>query len=211
LTLALCQSQSVVARLVGEETVGIAFASDRGPMIQSNQFLSFFIAGQEFAIRILCLSGVRLADGLSAFPLSDSVIRGILDYEGSLLPVIDVTAKFGPTRCPITPTTRVLIDVVTLDGERTSIGVLVEGISEAFELAKRRIQRAPIAMEGAEYLLGIAKFEDRSVPLIDLDRLLSKDDHKLIIALRSNGIEQMASSNAIEKIATDDADKRFSF
>ena len=189
-------------------------------MIQSNQFLSFFIAGRELACRILSLSGVRLADGMSAFPLSESVVRGVLDYEGSLLPVIDVTAKFGLSRCPITPTTRVLIVVVSIDGERTSIGVLVEGISEAFELAKRRILRAPNSMHGAEYLVGIAKFEDRSVPLIDVDRLLSRDDLKLIAALRSSGINQIAKSNGseqverssgIEQVATDDPDERFNF
>jgi len=158
-----------------------------------NQFISFFVASQEFAFPILRLCDVLLCDAMRALPSAQSAVRGVLDYEGSILPAIDVGAKFGLASSPATPLTRVMIVVVTVGGERTQIGVLVEGINEGFELSRRRIEKAPNTVTGAEYLIGVVKLEDRSVPLIDVERLLSPADLKLIAALRSSRIEPFAT------------------
>ena len=158
-----------------------------------NQFISFFVAGQELAFPILRLCDVLLCDAVRELPSAQSVVRGALNYEGSILPAIDVGAKFGLASSTTTPLTRVMIVVVTVGGERTQIGVLVEGINEGFELSRRRIERAPKTAIGAEYLIGVVKLEDRSVPLIDVERLLSQADLELIAALRSNGIEPFAA------------------
>ena len=160
---------------------------------EPNQFISFFVAGQELAFPILRLCDVVLSDAIRAFASTESAVRGALDYEGSILPAIEVGTKFGLASSPTTPLTRVMIVVVTIGGERTQIGVLVEGINEGFELPRRRIEKAPSTMAGAECLLGVVKLEDRSVPLIDVDRLLSLADLKLIAALRSSGIEPLAT------------------
>lgn len=157
-----------------------------------HQFISFFVAGQEFAFPILRLCDVLLCDAVRALPSAQSAVRGALDYEGSILPAIDVAAKFGLAASPITPATRVMIVVVAIGGERVPIGVLVEGINEGFELSRRRIEKAPSTIAGTEYLIGIVKLEGRSVPLIDVDRLLSPADLKLIAELRSGGIEPFA-------------------
>jgi purine-binding chemotaxis protein CheW len=161
---------------------------------EPNQFISFFVAGQELAFPILRLCDVVLSDAIRAFASTESAVRGALDYEGSILPAIEVGMKFGLASSPTTPLTRVMIVVVTIGGERTQIGVLVEGINEGFELPRRRIEKAPSTMAGAEYLMGVVKLEDRSVPLIDVDRLLSVADLKLIAALKSSGIEPLAAA-----------------
>ena len=160
---------------------------------EPNQFISFFVAGQELAFPILRLSDVLLSDAMRAFSSTESALRGALDYEGSILPVIDVGTKLGLASNPITPLTRVMIVLLTIGGERMQIGVLVEGINEGFELPRRRIEKAPSTTAGAEYLIGVVKLEDRSVPLIDVDRLLSPADLKLIAELRSGGIEPFAA------------------
>jgi purine-binding chemotaxis protein CheW len=157
-----------------------------------HQFISFFVAGQEFAFPILRLCDVLLCDAVRALPSAQSAVRGALDYEGSILPAIDVGAKFGLTSSPTTPT-RVMIVVVTVGGDRTQVGVLVESINEGFELPRRRVEKAPNTVAGAEYLIGVVKLEDRSVPLIDVERLLSPADLKLIAELRSGGVEPFAA------------------
>ena len=166
---------------------------------EPNQFISFFVAGQEFAIPILRLCDVLLSDAIKALPSTESAVRGAVDYEGSISPAIEVGAKFGLASSPTTPLTRVMIVVVTLCGERTQIGVFVEGINEGFELPRRRIEKAPSTMAGAEYLIGVVKLEDRSVPLIDVDRLLSRADLELIAALRSRGIEPFAATEVNDR------------
>ncbi|HEX4803729.1 MAG TPA: chemotaxis protein CheW [Myxococcaceae bacterium] len=158
-----------------------------------HQFISFFVAGQEFALPILRLCDVLLCDAVRALPSAQSAVRGALDYEGSILPAIDVGAKFGLTSSPTSPSTRVMIVVVTVGGDRTQVGVLVESINEGFELPRRRVEKAPNTVAGAEYLIGVVKLEDRSVPLIDVERLLSPADLELIAQLRSGGVEPFAA------------------
>jgi purine-binding chemotaxis protein CheW len=163
---------------------------------EPNQFLSFFVAGQELAFRILRLCGVQSSDAMRPLASNESAVRGVLDYEANALPVIDVAAKFGLGQSPIGPSTHVMIVVAAIDGERAPIGVLVESINEGFELPKRRIQKAPSTMPGSKCLIGVGNVGNRSIPLIDVDRMLSDHDLKLIDALRSSGTEPSATVDA---------------
>ena len=102
-------------------------------------------------------------------------VRGVMNLRGSVVPVIDLTVKFGLPESPVTNRTCIVIAEVALDGEPAVMGIVVDAVSQVLELSPADIEPPPAfgTSVRVDYLLGLGKFGDRFVLLLDIDRVLS--------------------------------------
>ena len=98
-------------------------------------------------------------------------VRGVTSVRGDIFSVVDMRAFLGLDAQPLR-TARLL--VVRLLTEEFSAGLLVEGVDRIVDIAADAIGAPESPLEGplAPFLNGICTIGDRTVAVLDLDRLL---------------------------------------
>ena len=149
------------------------------------QFLSFYSASTEMAIAILRLHDAIPSPVLKPVSSVSPAIRGVIDYRGNALPVLDVSMKLAPPTYEGAIQPWILVLDVSVDGERVILGVLAERIGEAFELDEGMMHTA-IGLGGAspaEFFRGLAEVDARLIPVVDMDLIVSAKGLQIASAL----------------------------
>ncbi|MFI5119143.1 MAG: chemotaxis protein CheW [Thermoanaerobaculia bacterium] len=164
----------------------------------STQYLCFRLAGEECAIGILKVREIIEYHTVTKVPAMPPWVRGVMNLRGSVVPVIDLTVKFGLPAGPVTNRTCIVIAEVALDGEPAVMGIVVDAVSRVLELAPADIEPPPAfgTSVRVDYLLGLGKFGDRFVLLLDIDRVLSVAELQRAVSLESQEAEPAGEETA---------------
>jgi purine-binding chemotaxis protein CheW len=114
-------------------------------------------------------------------------IEGVVDYQGRVVPIVNLRRRFELPPAPTATTTRILI--LNVAGEW--IGVVVDSVTEVSAFDRAALSDPPPLFRGlsAEYLKGILRRGERLVIVLDVDRLLASSDR---IALQRAGERELA-------------------
>src|SRR5260370_23819099 len=118
---------------------------EKEEMLQQ-QYLTFFLADEEYAINIQRVKEIIEYTTVTKVPKVPEWIRGVINLRGNVVPVVDLTVRFGLEAGPVTKTTCIVIVEVEQDSERTVIGVISYAV---FCLKKKKKQ----SLRAAEPLL----------------------------------------------------------
>ncbi|MBN1962415.1 MAG: purine-binding chemotaxis protein CheW [Deltaproteobacteria bacterium] len=173
---------------------------------QQNQFLSFFVAGEEYALGILEVKEIVELSKLTKIPSVPSAIRGVVNLRGRVVPVLDLALLFGLTETNITKRTCVVMIEAEWEGEQTVVGLLADAVSQVIELPKDSVQAAPAFGTKAkvDFLKGMANIGDKFVLILDLNSVL----HYLAIdtiSITDNLSKQILDSSANTAIVNSEA------
>ncbi|QSQ20907.1 purine-binding chemotaxis protein CheW [Pyxidicoccus parkwayensis] len=140
-----------------------------------SNYLSFVIAGEEYAVGILRVREIIEHCPITRVPGMPAAVQGVINLRGSVVPVVDLAVKFGMPPRPVTRWSCFVIVEVALDGQQTAIGLLTDSVSEVLELGPDDIEAPPAfgTRVRLDFLLGMGRHDDRFIMLLDLDRLLS--------------------------------------
>ena len=94
---------------------------------ERRQYLTFLLGREVFAIGILVIKEIIEFGDLTPVPMMPAFVRGVINLRGSVVPVIDLAARFG--RQPVQRTRRTCIVIVEVEdeGERQDAGLLAAG------------------------------------------------------------------------------------
>ena len=70
--------------------------------IPRTQFLSFVLAGEEYAVEILRVKEIIEYDNLTRVPAMPPAVRGVINLRGRVVPVLDLALRFGLPQSVIT-------------------------------------------------------------------------------------------------------------
>src|SRR5882724_12144984 len=108
-----------------------------------NQYLTFFLAGEEYAISILQVTDIIECGVVTRVPGTPQSIRGVHNLRGTVVPVIDLPVKFGLPATEITRRTCVVIVEIRVDDEALVMGVMADSVHQVVDLGPDQIQPAP--------------------------------------------------------------------
>ena len=156
------------------------------------QFLTFLLGGEPFAINILVVKEIIEYGALTEVPLMPDFIRGVLNLRGQVMPVIDLAARFGRAPAEVARRTCIVIVEMENDGEIQDVGVVVDSVSEVMDVGVSAIQSAPAfgAKISSDFIEGMVEVNERFVIILKIDRVLSIDEMALL-----SSIEQDAAEN----------------
>lgn len=142
------------------------------------QYLTFHLAGEEYAIGILRVKEIIQYEAITRVPTAPPSIRGVINLRGSVVPVVDLAVRFGLVSTEVTKWTCIVIVEVELDGDRTVMGVLADSVSQVVDLLPDDIREAPAFGTRArvDHLLGMARMGRKFALILDIDRVLSEED-----------------------------------
>jgi purine-binding chemotaxis protein CheW len=154
---------------------------------QRNQYLSFNLAGSDYAVGILQVKEILQYEGVTRVPSVPPSIRGVINLRGAVVPVLDLAVKFGLPSTPVTKRTCVLIVEAVVDGERTVMGVMADAVREVLELGPDEVEPPPSfgTKVRVDFLTGMGKAGNGFVILLDLDRVVSAGERELAAQLAS--------------------------
>ncbi len=153
--------------------------------VEQTQYLSFSLAGEEYAIGILRVREILEYDTVTTVPQTPPSIRGVINLRGSVVPVVDLAVKFGLPATPLTKRTCIVIVEVDLEGTQTVMGVMADAVSQVMDLAPQDIEAPPAfgTRVRVDYLRGMGKVGRRFVLLLDVDRVLAAPDLAAALSL----------------------------
>ena len=139
------------------------------------QYLSFQLAGEEFAFGIMRVKEILEYDTITRVPNAPPAVRGVINLRGAVVPVVDLALLFGLAPTTVTKRSCVIIVEVRVDEQQLVMGILADAVNQVIELAPETIEPPPAfgSRVRVEYLVGMGKVDARKFVLIlDIDRLL---------------------------------------
>jgi len=142
------------------------------------QYLTFELAGEIYAIDILRVQEIKGWDKVTSVPNSPSYLQGVINLRGLIVPIIDLRKRFDMDIIAYTKTTVVIVMKVYGDTQDRTMGIIVDAVSDVHNFKKETIQAAPV-MHGAisnEFIQGLAKVDQKMIIVINIDALLNSNE-----------------------------------
>jgi purine-binding chemotaxis protein CheW len=136
----------------------------------SQEFVTFTIAGQLFGIPVLQVQDVLSSYHITPVPLAPPEITGSLNLRGRVITAIDVRIRLGlPEREPGADNMSI---VAENEGELYSL--MVDAVGEVLALSPNAFERNLPTLDPKfrSFSAGIYRLEDQLLVVLDVDRLL---------------------------------------
>ena len=143
-----------------------------------HQYLTFLLGGETFALCILGIREILEYEPPTDIPMMPAFIRGIVNLRGAVVPVIDLSARFGRGSSAVTKKTCIVIVETTRHDAVQVLGVVVDSVNEVLEITHSEIE-APPSFGGSvrtDFIEGMGKIRDRFVIVLKLDNVLSIEE-----------------------------------
>lgn len=175
-----------------DEQAGMAISQDQ------QQYLTFMLGGEVFAIGILAIKEIIEYGNLTEVPMMPDYIRGVINLRGSVVPVVDLSARFGRKNTELTRRTCIVIIEVASDQEKQVIGVVVDAVNEVLEIQADQIEPPPAfgAKIRTDFIRGMGKVEGKFVIILNVDNVLSIDDLGLLERVAEEDVTQLSGQGA---------------
>ncbi len=135
----------------------------------SMQLVSFKLGGETFGIEITKIREIILVGEITHVPETPAYIKGLINLRSTVIPVIDLRARFSLAESELTGESRIMVLHV---GNRT-IGIMVDSVNEVLRVNRDQISPAPptVTSSGNEYMTGLVRLKEDLLILLDVDRL----------------------------------------
>ena len=154
---------------------------------EADKLVTFRLGDDHFAADIHAVERVLRYTVPTSVPDMPAYIEGVMDYQGHVLPIVNLRRRFEMPAAEAKNETRTL--VLNVAGEW--IGVVVDAVTEVTGFDRAAVAPPPRLFRGlaGEYLKGIIRRGDRLVIFLDVEKLLSTNER---ISLQAAGAEALA-------------------
>jgi purine-binding chemotaxis protein CheW len=160
------------------------------------QYLTFMLGTETLAIGILAIKEIIEFNQLTEVPMMPSTVRGVINLRGAVVPVMDLSARFGKPSTPVGKRTCIIIVETHGGPEQQVFGVLVDAVNEVLDIAASDIEPPPSfgSRIRSDFILGMGKVAGRFVTLLNVDRVLSLDELDQVAELGEDSLQLSTQS-----------------
>ncbi|MGX1900462.1 chemotaxis protein CheW [Thermolongibacillus altinsuensis] len=129
---------------------------------------------EQFGIDIHQVRSIERLQSITAIPQTPPYVKGIMNFRGNVIPVIDLCQRLSMESSSYTDQTRLVVVTV----KEIDVGLIVDAANEVMDINGEQIQPTPTITQEKKinFLYGIAKLENQILILLDVEKLLSNDD-----------------------------------
>ncbi len=151
-------------------------AADDSDYVQ--EFLTFTLGAEEYAIDILKVQEIRGYDAVTTIANSPAFIKGVINLRGTIVPIVDLRIKFKLGKVEYTPFTVVII--LNIGGR--VVGMVVDSVSDVIALEPGQIRPAPEFSSSVDtaFILGLGTVGERMLIVVDIQRLMLSREMALV-------------------------------
>jgi purine-binding chemotaxis protein CheW len=152
------------------------------PLAAPNQYLTFRLAEEDFAIPISNVREVLDYTTITRVPRTPAFLRGVINLRGNVVPVIDLRLNLRMPATQRTVDTCIVVVDVNLGGEIVQMGALADSVQEVIDIEPSQIGPPPSLGPklNTDFIRGMGKRGEEFVIILDIDKVLSSDDLALV-------------------------------
>ena len=145
--------------LIAEATAGLG-----------GRFLSFDLEGTSYGVPISEVREIIRPLDVTRVPRTPSILRGVMNLRGKIVPVLDLREILGMERVEATDESRIIV----LERGAAEVGVVVDRVCEVTAIVDEAISEPPEFGERVDtrIVLGMGKVGVKVTILLDLDQAL---------------------------------------
>jgi purine-binding chemotaxis protein CheW len=142
-----------------------------------SQFLTFRLEEEEYGLEILRVQEIKGYSRITPMPNTPPEVKGVMNLRGTVVPIIDLRTRFGLRASEYT---RFTVIIVVTVGSKV-VGLVVDAVSDVLNVSAREMVRAPDLGTGVDtsFMTGLARTGERLVTLLNVDRLVGRDEPAL--------------------------------
>lgn len=150
------------------------------------QLVIFELANEYYGINIAVVESIIKVQAITQLPQTPAYVKGVTNLRGSVLPVIDLRARFALETKEDTRQTRIII--VTIGSIK--VGVIVDGVSEVLRVSDELIEPLPPMVNSVNsvFLKGIVRLESRLIILLELGKVLDLNEQQALEVLAAHKV-----------------------
>src|ERR1035437_6176020 len=105
----------------------------------TSQFLTFLLGTEQYGVEILKVQEIRGYSAVTPIPNTPAHIKGVINLRGTVVPVVDLRAKFSLANAEYNKFT--VIIVVTV--REKVVGLVVDAVSDVLDIGATEMRVAP--------------------------------------------------------------------
>ncbi|AGX44944.1 chemotaxis protein CheW [Clostridium saccharobutylicum] len=142
------------------------------------KMLIFGLNGEHYATDIKEVERILGYQEPTILPESPVFVKGVINYEQSILPIISLSRKFKLGEDKEDENRKIIV----IKREEKKFGIIVENVYEVRDVNSDSIEVTPSITSTIEreYINGLIKLEDNIVISLDLEKILSSEDEDKI-------------------------------
>ncbi|MDI6865097.1 chemotaxis protein CheW [Thermodesulfovibrio yellowstonii] len=162
------------------ETALIAKEAKLTDTSQILQLVTFTLGGEEYAVNILKVQEINRMKEITRVPNAPYYVEGVINLRGKVIPVVSLRKMFGLPEEDMAQQKIMIMDI-----QGVTIGLIVDTVSEVLRISANIVEPPPAMTYSvsSEFISGIAKLEDRLIILLDMDRLIGKEETASMIGM----------------------------
>ncbi|EGJ51042.1 chemotaxis protein CheW [Desulfocurvibacter africanus] len=153
-------------------------ATQKRQDVELMQLVTFSIGDEEFGVDILKVQEIIRTMEITRVPRAPAFVEGVINLRGKVIPIIDLRKRFGLQARGHDKNTRIIV----IEISNMIVGFVVDSVSEVLRIPASTVEPPPPMVAGleSEYISGVGKLEDRLLILLDLNRLLSREERSVL-------------------------------
>jgi purine-binding chemotaxis protein CheW len=164
-------------------------------IVQADQYLTFTLAEETFAIEIVKVREVIDYVHLTRVPRMPVFLRGVINLRGSVVPVIDLRLTLNMPSVEKTVDTCIIIAEVNMGGGSLHLGMLADSVQEVIDIDPSQIDPPPRlgSMLNTDFIRGMGKREEGFFIILNIDQVLSSDEVATIEGMKKASTPRAAA------------------
>ncbi len=138
-------------------------------------YVLFELAGTTYGLLSGDVQQMEMIEQVTPVPRAPAFVEGMVFLRGSVVPVIDLRARFGFEKAPYTLRSRLI--VISTAGR--SVGLAVDSAREFVSIPRDAVQPPPEAIAGlsGQYLRGIVSLEGRLILILNAEAIVNAPEN----------------------------------
>ncbi len=155
-----------------------AIAEKKETSAVEGKFLTFVLGEEIYGIEILKAREIIGLMDITTVPQTPDYMKGVINLRGKVIPVIDLRMKFSMPEEEHTQETCVIV----VEVNSTSIGIIVDSVSEVSDINGGEIEDAPKFGQGIDtsFIMGLGKVKEKIIIMLDIDAVLASDELEMV-------------------------------
>jgi purine-binding chemotaxis protein CheW len=144
--------------------------------------VSFRLNNELFAISAFKVLEVLEQQRITQIPNAPAYIKGVINFRGDVLPVIDMRRKFGmPDRTEDQKFVIIVLDLKS-GNDTLQLGAMADSVKDVIEIDERDLKPVPKmgSSYNSEFILGMIHTDNGFIMLLDADKVFSMEELSIL-------------------------------
>lgn len=155
-----------------------AYENGKNRFTESDQYLTFMLGGETFALEISKVQEVMDYTIPTKVPRMPEHLSGVINLRGNIVSLVNLPLILGMESVRQTVDTCIVIVEVCAENGNIRMGVLADSVQEVVYINPAKIEPPPKvgAKLNTDYIKGVGKKENSFLIILDIDKVLSSEE-----------------------------------